>query len=130
MGIEPLGGHAADGVVVEHGRRRFGLGPQEFYPALAVRGVFIVAVPVLIGQDQPAPQRFPLILSPDAAIVGVAVGNAVADDQNALHRASLQGLRHRQGPGQSRGFGNGIFFRQGCRLCPAAGDAEQQRQAG
>ena len=74
--------------------------------------------------DQPAAQLPPFVLVDIGPTVGVAVGDAVADDQNALHRASLQGLRHRQGPGQSRGFGNSIFFRQGNRLRPAAGGAE------
>ena len=85
VGVEPLGGLAIDSSVVKNGDLRciFQIIPEMLDPALLILRLFIVTLSGRF-QNQTATQLRTLRLFGVAPAVTVAVGDAIADDQDAV----------------------------------------------
>mgnify|MGYP004556934167 CR=1 FL=1 len=91
VGVEPLGGLAVDGGVVDYGNGGVlqQIAAEMLDPALLILRLFIMGLVAGVN-DQPAAQLPPFVLVDIGPTVAVAVGNAVADDQDALDLAGAQ----------------------------------------
>ena len=85
VGVEPLGGLAVDGGVVDYGNGGVlqQIAAEMLDPALLILWLFIMGFVAGVN-DQPAAQLRTLRLFGVGPAVTVAVGDAIADDQDAV----------------------------------------------
>lgn len=91
VGVEPLGRLAVDGGVVDYGNGGVlqQIAAEMLDPALLILGLFIMGLVAGVN-DQPAAQLLPFVLVDIGPTVAVAVGDAIADDQDALDLPGAQ----------------------------------------